>query len=48
MKLRTPVTGTEIVVADESAPVYLAQGFQRVDEPKETAPRKRAPKKKEK
>ena len=37
MKLRTPVTGALVDVADDRAARYLAKGFQKVEEPKRAA-----------
>lgn len=45
MKLRTPVTGTTIDVADEKAPSYIAQGFQPIEEQPKPAKKPAAKKK---
>lgn len=47
MKLRTPVTGTVIDVADDRAGTFIAQGFQPVEPKKKAAPKKAAKKAKE-
>lgn len=45
MKLRTPVTGTVIDVAEAKAQRYIDQGFQRIVEPVKAPPRKATAKK---